>query len=317
MKPSFNDFLSTCTPLVKISQLEQQYKERVQGIIDNLLDFQPSSDLVQNLKTFLRKDDEFFGVILALTNISQEKFLRIISARRFSSGDFSQEWNMKRIKKKFLEDDTFADEITKLFVEGSKNISLSQIVPDFYLDQLNLPTEWAELIKDEIFIGNIIRKKLHGEYQDAKGDYIEELMREKVKLIAQDYGFSYDKGQVKSMALDKEVDLVVPSLMDPHILIMCSYMETTSSGQTARANEQNEMYQKVISERVRYSSSRVFVNFVDGAGWLARRSDLRKLYNGCDYCLNIKSIEQIETIIFKHLPKKFFTAKQPPDPEGE
>ncbi|MFN3309695.1 MAG: hypothetical protein ACK44E_10865, partial [Anaerolineales bacterium] len=90
--------------------------------------------------------------------------------------------------------------------------------------------------------------------------------------------------------------------------IMVSYMETTSSSQTTRANEQLAMYQKIVGENVRYPrEQRVLVNVVDGGGWLARRSDLRKMYEGCHYCLNMRTLAQLEAIIQSHVPKRSFS----------
>jgi hypothetical protein len=74
-------------------------------------------------------------------------------------------------------------------------------------------------------------------------------------------------------------------------------METTSSGQTVRANEQNKIYQDIIGRNIRYNENRILINIIDGAGWLARRSDLRKLYNGCHYCINYNNLNQLDSII--------------------
>jgi len=41
---------------------------------------------------------------------------------------------------------------------------LADQVADFYLDQLSLPANWSDVIRDENVIGNIVRKKLAGEY---------------------------------------------------------------------------------------------------------------------------------------------------------
>lgn len=95
-------------------------------------------------------------------------------------------------------------------------------------------------------------------------------------------------------------------------MIMTSYMETTSSSQTARANEQSEMYGKIQGKRRRHDKNLIFVNFVDGAGWLARRSDLRKLYEGCDYIINLKTLDVLEAIICKFVPSAFFKTGKPP-----
>ena len=120
-KPSFDDFVKTCTPLLKIPELELQMKAQVRNIMAELFDFKSDSDSISNLKQFLKKDEKFLGVLLALTNLSQEKFLRIISAERFAKEDFGAEWGAKYIYKKLNKDDEFAESIAKLFIEGRDN----------------------------------------------------------------------------------------------------------------------------------------------------------------------------------------------------
>src|ERR1043166_7492913 len=72
----------------------------------------------------------------------------------------------------------------------------------------------------------------------------------RLQALKDEYGITFTKGQVA--LLGKEVDHVVPSFEDPCVLIMSSYMETTSSGQTARANEQQAMYAKLREHHIRY-----------------------------------------------------------------
>ncbi len=304
-KPAFDNFIRTCTPLLKIPELEQSMRERVRLIVKELLNFESDKDTAQNLKQFLQKDENFLGVLLALTNLSQEKFLRIITAQRFAAQDFGPEWNSPRIYAKIKKDDVFAEQIALLFLEGRDSKLLAEQVADFYLDQLSLPVNWSEIIRDQNVIGNIVRKKLTGEYTDQKGEFIERQVRSILDEVDKKHGVSNAHGQVKLVG--KEIDYAIPSLEEPYVMVMVSYMETTSSNQTTRANEQQAMYQKIIGENVRYpNNQRVFVNVVDGAGWLARRSDLRKIYEGCHYCLNMQTLDQLEPIVLNHVPKKFF-----------
>jgi hypothetical protein len=304
-KPSFEEFIRTCTPLLKIPELEQLMRERVRGIVTDLLNFESSADPAQNLKQFLQKDENFLGVLLALTNLSQEKFLRIITAQRFAAQDFGPEWSAPRIYAKIKKDDTFAEQIARLFLEGRDSKLLAEQVADFYLDQLSLPVNWLEIIHDQNVIGNIVRKKLAGEYTDQKGAFVERQVSGILDMVQTKYGVPHAHGQVKMVG--KEIDHAIPSLEEPYVMVMVSYMETTSSNQTTRANEQQAMYQKIVGENVRYpNNQRVFVNVVDGAGWLARRSDLRKMYEGCHYCLNMQTLNQLETIVLNHVPQRFF-----------
>lgn len=304
-KPSFDEFIQTCTPLLKIPELEAQMRDRVRSIVKELLNFQPNTDPAKNLKQFIQKDKSFLGVLLALTNLSQEKFLRLLTAQRFAAKDFGPEWGADHIFRKIKRDDKFAETIARLFLEGRSSKLLADQVADFYLDQLSLPANWSDVVRDENVIGNVVRKKLTGEYTDQKGEYVERKIRDLLDELQTRYGVTHAQGQVALVG--KEIDHVIPSLDDVYVMVMVSYMETTSSGQTARANEQQAMYQKIVGENVRYArNERVFVNVVDGAGWLARRSDLRKMHAGCHYCLNMKTLDQLEAIICKHIPVNFF-----------
>ncbi len=314
-KPALDDFITTCSPLYKIPELEQSMRQRVEDIVRDLLAFEPEADPTKNLTRFLQKDPNFLGVLLALTNLSQEKFLRILTAERFAQGDFGKEWNADQVFNKMKRGAVFAERIARLFLEGRNSDVLVRQVADFYLAQLSLPQNWDTVIRDRSVIENVVRKKLTGEYIDQKGEAIEALIRSRLDLLHDTYGVEHEHGQVKF--LGKEVDHAIPSCENPFVLVMASYMETTSSSQTARANEQQAMYQKVIGENVRYGIKRVFVNVVDGAGWLARRSDLRKLFDGCDYCLNLNTLDQLEPIICRYVSAKFFKDRTRPTVELE
>ena len=98
--------------------------------------------------------------------------MRIITAQRFASQDYGAEWGAKRIYLKIKQDDAFAEQIARLFLEGRDSKLLAEQVADFYLDQLSLPANWSEIIRDQNVIGNIVRKKLAGEYTDQKGNLL-------------------------------------------------------------------------------------------------------------------------------------------------
>lgn len=237
-----------------------------------------------------------------------------MSAERHARGDYAVEWGIETVHRKIATDDVFVENIARLFLEGRNSTLLIKQIAGFYLEQLALPPNWAEVIRDEQTVTNFIRRKLMGEYNDRKGDAIEAIIRGKLDEIATHYGFEHSKGQV--LLVGKEVDHVLPSRDDPFVMIMTSYMETTGSGQTTRANEQSEMYGIIQRENRRYGIERKLVNFIDGAGWLARRSDLRKMHASCDYIINLQTLNTLEAIICKHIPDKYFTKTPRPQVEG-
>ncbi len=317
-KPSFDAFIKQFTPLYKDETLEARFSQQVENLAQTLLKFQRSEehDVEQILVSFLRADSAFLDVVLSLANLSGEKFKRILSAERFAQGDYGTEWGLDTIKQKIHHDDDYAVRIAKLFLEGQANPTLLRQVADFYLAQIELPEDWEGVIRDEKVIKNLIRRKLTGEYNNAKGKMIEGLASAELHKLNDKYGLTFQHGQIRMV--QKEVDFAVPTLDDSYVMIMISYMETTGSGQTARANEQNKMYQEIVGANVRYpKEQRALVNIVDGAGWLARRSDLRKIHEGCHYALTLKMLTQIEPIVCRHVPAKFFIKAPRPKTANE
>ena len=92
-------------------------------------------------------------------------------------------------------------------------------------------------------------------------------------------------------------DVLIPSSKNPCIVIMSSYQETTASNQTVKARDMLACFHKIQEYNINYHKNVLFINFADGGGWLARRSDLRKLYESCHYFLNIEYLPHLETII--------------------
>jgi hypothetical protein len=195
-KIALDDFITTCSPLCKIPELEQAMRQRVEDIVKDLLAFEPEANPAKNLTRFLQKDPNFLGVLLALTNLSQEKFLRILTAERFAQGDYGKEWSADQVFNKMKRDAIFAERIAQLFLEGRNSDILVRQVADFYLAQLSLPQNWDTVIRDRSVIENVVRKKLAGEYIDQKGEAIEKLIRSKLDLIRDAYGVEHEHGQV-------------------------------------------------------------------------------------------------------------------------
>ena len=249
-----------------------------------------------------------------MTNLSQEKFLRILLAESFANGDFESDWKIQTVHRKLKSEEGFSERIAQLLLEGRNSKLLMEQIASLYLEQLSLPVNWSEIIRDQTKIRKAILQKLEGEFSNKKGKAVEAIVRAQLDLIQQQYGVTYAIGQVRLVG--KEVDHAIPSTDDPYVMIMTSYTETTSSSQTQRANEHRDMFLKIQDDNLRHNRKRVFINFIDGAGWLARRTDLRKLHGGCDYIINLKTLDRLEAIICKFVPEEYFTKSPKPQVEG-
>lgn len=298
-KATFEDYRRTCTPLLKIPEFEAEIRERVHGIVRKLLDYKHLDDPTENVIAFMRHDLDFLKVILRLTNLSQEKFRRIVAAGHFYRGAYEPDRPVNSIHSKVKREDDYALEIAKLLLDARNNQILVDHVADFFVDQIALPENWTEPLQDFDMAAMIVRGMMTGEYNDKRGDAVENIVNARVSEALEGTGVGFEKGHVAF--LGKEVDVVVPSLGNPVVMIMVSYYETTSSSQTQRRNEQITMYGDVNTWNERNDTNKAFINVVDGGGWLARDRDLRNLHRNSHYCLSLNMLNDLEEIVNHHV----------------
>jgi hypothetical protein len=217
-------------------------------------------------------------------------------------GTFDREWSIKRISKEIKINDGFAHKIANIFINGRNDPALKKHLPRFYRERLNLKTLAEHLEEDELKIK--LKDKYMGTYSNWKGDLVEGLIKAELEKIENKYGISHVAG--KTSIIDVTVDWAIPNLEDPYALIMSSYQETTSSGQSTKTRDMLACYEKITHRNIHYQENRAFVNFVDGGGWLARQKDLRRLVDGCHYFVNIKTLSMLEAIVLAHVPRKYF-----------
>jgi hypothetical protein len=254
---------------------------------------------------FLIEKNNALDVLLKDIGLSEEKFKRIISLLRKIgriSGSFDNEWGLPKIRKEISRDSNFAKMISELFVNGKHDKELSKYIPRYYLDMLNY-REISGLSR-----ARHVRYKdaLIGTYGGRKGHRVEDRIREKLEEIQIKHGVGYEKG--RSPFLDTDVDFALPSLQDHWVIIMSSFQETTASGQTNKTRDMLAAYERInrINSRSRHRENRVFVNFVDGGGWLARKRDFQRLVEQCHYFINLQHLDMLEAIILEHVPKSYF-----------
>ncbi len=257
-----------------------------------------------DILAFLRDDVEGLDIILRDIGLSDEKFKRMVSLLRKIgriSGEFDQEWTVRRIKTELQRNDAFVKTIVSLLLDGLRDVELKKHIPRYYLEKLNyreignMPTALRKLRYKEAQLGS---------YGGKKGYKVEERIKEKLEKMKTQYNIGYEQG--KSRIVNVDLDFAIPTLEDPWIIIMSSFQETTSSGQSTKARDMQAAYTRIEQSNSRYNENRVFVNFVDGGGWLARKQDMKRLVDECHYFINLQNLDLLENIILEHLPKKYF-----------
>jgi len=177
----------------------------------------------------------------------------------------------------------------------------TMFIPRFIRGGFKLPYDWMEYLKDERFLFDLYRDSVGPKYAARMGFQFEQEIREKISEL----DYVCEKGKVEIVG-NKEVDIVVPQIKDPVLLVMVSYSLTTSSLQSSKANEQRQMY-NMVQERNRsrlHQGKKVFfVNVVDGGGWISRSNDLRQFWLNCDFCFTYQTLDDFRRLlieIFNH-----------------
>lgn len=300
MKPvklTFDEAWNSITIFFVDSKLEDEIEQEVNDLLKlaEQYDLKGTGHLsITSLKDLICTQQRGLEIVLREVELSEEKFLRIVSLLRQIgrvNAPLDQEWTLKKVTQRLRSDEQFADTIASLFLRGAKDEELQSLIPRYYLETLNLP--------DILASSSAARKarykrSLIGTYSGRKGYRVEGLIRE--KLLSLNVPFE----QGPSRFVNVNIDFAIPSLDDPWVIMMCSFQETTSSGQSTKARDMEEMYQQLSRSNSRHKEQRAFVNFADGGGWLARKADYRRLVENCHYFVNLKHLDLLKPIVQTH-----------------
>lgn len=295
----------------KDPEIEQEY----QAIIDNIIEclkklkqhvklVDASKPVVQQLRAilarFLQVEEYGIASLLTLTGLSDEKFYRIVSFLRiaYQSGLFkseskwvkerfeegSLEWKMEEIKRRLRRDEEFARDVSQILL--GENPLLKALLTKF--DAKKLHHGKILHIPDGATIDTLARCSLFGSYNAKKGKSAEQIIEE----ILNEMSIQYESGEVTGIRAT--IDFVIPSKANPKIFIQSSYQGTTSSTQSRKARDELGIREDI---KKNYPNA-IFMQFIDGIGWIIRMSDLKTLVQAGDYVFTFHE-EQLEK--FKNL----------------
>ncbi len=311
-KISFQEAWDSSVIFLVDEDLEQEIENEVEALLETARDHRVSEIAtinVNDVADFLIQKEAALEVILKDIELSEEKFMRVISLlRRLGRipGGFDSEWGIAVIKSRIAYEPGFAHTIAELLVDGKRDKELQRYIPRYYLDTLNYREIKAG---SEAARRTRYKRLLIGTYGARKGRTVEDLIGRNLTKIEAAHGVGYQKG--RSRIVETDIDFAVPDLADPWVIIMCSFQETTSSGQTTKARDMLSAYERVRRINSRYGENRAFVNFVDGGGWLARKRDLERLVENCHYFINLHYLDMLGAIVLKHVPQKYLRHNPP------
>ncbi len=74
-------------------------------------------------------------------------------------------------------------------------------------------------------------------------------------------------------------------------------MVTTGSGQSTKRETMINVAKEVINRNMHDNDKMIFINIIDGAGWIARQKDLERIYSASDYVLNLNTLSNLGDIL--------------------
>ncbi len=290
-KISYNQFKKDMCVFLNIPEVEKTLEREMDDFIKTILLSKPQNghrnpiDVLTDYLNISNQEDRL-KIVLALSNGSEEQLKRIFQAI-FPARSFT-EW--KNIK------DNTLKRIASFLINPLKE---RVFIPEFIRNSFCLPDNWIDLLSDKRKLKTLVQSSYKSKYAVKMGDAFEK----NIVQIVENMNIKWIKGPVEIVD-NKEVDIAIPHTSDPQILIMSSYSLTTSSAQSSRANEQARMYQDIQTHNRRKTRKNkfkiLFINVIDGGGWLARVNDLHRMWEECDYCFCYSNVQQGLKKIFNH-----------------
>lgn len=295
-KAKFDTVINRNTFFYYDSNFEETYEVYVNSIKEILVFLR---NQIQNeglkkelFEELIHKKENGLRALLALTGFSNEILKRLITYIRIANDpelnslvykdkwakedvmgkeDNISEWNDNIIQKKVIDDKYFRKGLINLFFEGATVPSLSRTLPLFEIKKLSISKLRFDI---DALIDTLVRYKEKGSRSGKSDNNAETIIRN----ILKEMKLQYEKGDLNELVSNasdtkRTMDFIIPNKMDPKVIIECSYLVTTSSGQGDKSKTEISI-DSLIKEH--YPNAH-FWGFVDGIGWYVRKNDLKRM----------------------------------------
>lgn len=299
-KIEFEELFNSTTMFYVNEQYEEEMEQEVQKKVDELAAELHSINKKEGLKEYIIEHKDSLDNLTSLMEISTERFKRMVSMIRKDRGFvFSTEWGLGKIRSAMMESPAMMESVLNLLWDGRNDEKLKTKIPFFYLDNMGINEATLNKLQNKDSIRLFVKRGLEGKYSNNIGDLILADIEEKIKALSIKYGLDYEKN-VRLPMLDRAVSFVLESTTDPKIIIDVSYSVTTSSAQGDKKNAARKT-EDILKKEKESGNKIIYINFLDGAGWIGRQADMREIHRCSDYVLNFNNLNLLEDIIFEYI----------------
>lgn len=254
----------------------------------------------ETLKQYIIDNKDSLDNLTSVAEISVERFKRMVSMIRKDRGFvFATEWGLSKIRTAMMESPAMMESILNLIWDGKNDDRMKACIPSFYLDNMAMDATTLSKLQDENNVRQLVKRGLEGRYSNGIGDAVLADIEKELKRVCAKHGLEYQKN-IRVPLLDRAVSFVLESPSKPTLILDVSYSVTTSSSQGSKKEAARKTVEALKKERAQ-GKNIVYVNFLDGAGWIGRQADLREIHRCSDYVLNFQNIGLLEDIIDAHI----------------
>lgn len=295
-KLEFEELFNSTTMFFVNEEYEADIEREVQIKVDEIYHGLKGIDTKEGLKQYIIKHKDSLDNLCSLMEISTEKFKRMVSMLRKERGFvFSTEWGLGKIRSAMMDSPAMMESVLNLIWSGSDDEKMKTKIPHFYLENMTIDHSTRQKLTDKNSIRLFVKRGLEGKYSNNVGDLILNQIENKLRVVCAKHGLEYKKN-IRIPMLDRSVSFVLESPQNPKIIMDVSYSVTTSSSQGSK-KEASRKTEEVIKSKRTAGQDIIYINFLDGAGWIARQADMREIHRCSDYVLNFNNLNLLEDIV--------------------
>ena len=296
-KITYEELFNSTTMFYMNPKYEAEIEKVVQAKTSEISVGLQSIEDKESLKQYIIDHKDSLDNLTSVAEISVERFKRMVSMIRKDKGFvFQTEWGLSKIRTAMMDSPAMMESILNLIWDGKNDEKLQACIPAFYLENMAMDSATLNKLKDENSVRQLVKKGLEGKYSNGIGDAVLTDIEKELKRICAKHGLDY-QSNVRVPMLDRAVSFVIENPSDPKLILDVSYSVTTSSSQGSK----KEAARKTVEARRNSGRNFIFVNFLDGAGWIGRQSDMREIHRCSDYVLNLQNLGLLEDIITEHI----------------
>ena len=296
---TLDEYIKSVTVFFVDPSIEDEFARAVDNEVDGFKNELLEITTREGMAKYVREHVDSLEKLISLLNISEEKFKRVVTMLRVQRGFLpSTEWSLSVVRTNMVSDPKWMDEICDLLMNGAHSEKYKNLIPPFYACNFSVDATTMGRLANIDDIRRLVKKRMEGRYSNRIGDTFFKRVEQKVRNVCGRLGLTYVQ-KTMTPVVGQRTEIAIPDAEHPRVLIDLIYTITTSSVQTQYAKRTEKVlhalrdYNNTVDEKQRIT----YVNVVDGGGWIARQSDLGKIYRSSDYLINLKHLDDLEKII--------------------